>query len=103
MNIVVTTQEKLESIIDSSVNRAVKDFYRQKDAEIKKSKFFTILEASNELKVSILTIRNYIEKGFLKADKIGNRVLISYESIENALSEVKSLRYKRDCKSSKNN
>ena len=95
MKLVVTTQEMLESLIDSSVSKAVKSFYIEKEANSKKSEFITIQEASKKLKVSILTIRNYIEKGYLKSKKIGNRVLISHESIENALKEVKSLRYKR--------
>ncbi len=98
MKLVITTPEMLESIIDSSVSKAVKDFYIQKETEMNRKKNYTIKEASIELSVSILTIRNYIEKGILQSKKIGNRVLISNQSIENALQEVKSLRYKRDRK-----
>lgn len=95
MKLIVTTEEKLEILIDSSVNKAVKSFLNEKEKEQNKKKFLTIKEASSELHVSILTIRNYINKGILKSKKIGSRVLISNESIENALQEIKSLKYKR--------
>lgn len=95
MELIITTKEKLESLIDSSVNKAVQSFYKEKEAEQKKNKYFTIKEASKELHVSILTIRNYINRGILKSKKIGSRVLITSESVEKALIEVKSLKYKR--------
>lgn len=95
MELIITTKEKLESLIDSSVSKAVDNIFTKKEAEISKNKHFTIKEASVELRVSVLTIRNYINKGYLKSTKLGNRILISSESINNALQEVKSLRYKR--------
>ncbi len=95
MELIITTKEKLESLIDSSVNKAVKNLYNEKVAQKSKKKYKTIKETSKELRVSILTVRNYINKGILKSQKIGSRVLISTESIENALKEVKSLKYKR--------
>ncbi len=95
MKLVVTTQEMLESLIDSSVSKAVNNIYSKKENEKERKKFYTIKEASKELSVSILTIRNYIDKGILDGKKFGKRVLITNESIEKSLQEVKSLRYKR--------
>ncbi len=95
MELIITTKEKLESLIDSSVSKAVKNIYFQKENEKERKKYYTIKEASNELRVSILTIRNYIDKGYLKSKKLGKRVLISSDSIDNALQEVKSLKYQR--------
>lgn len=95
MELIITTKEKLESLIDSSVSKAVKNVYTQKENEKEKKKYYTIKEASNELRVSILTIRNYIDKGYLNSKKLGKRVLISSDSIDTALQEVKSLKYKR--------
>lgn len=95
MELIITTKENLESIIDSSVSKAVSSVFNKKETEIARKKKYTIKEASTELRVSVLTIRNYIEKGYLKANKIGNRVLINNDCIEKALQEVKSLRYKR--------
>jgi excisionase family DNA binding protein len=95
MKLIITTPEILESLIDSSVSKAVNDFYFKKEFEMSRNKNYTIKEASLELRVSVLTIRNYIDKGYLKANKIGNRVLINNDCIEKALKEVKNLRYKR--------
>ena len=83
--------EILKSTIDTSIN----EFYSKKESERARKKHYTIKESSSELQVSTLTVRNYIDRGLLTAFKIGNRVLITNESLESALTEVKSLKYKR--------
>ncbi len=95
MKLVITTPEMLEDIIKSSVDTAIQDYFIKKESAKPRKKHYTIKETSLELKVSTLTVRNYIDKGILKAFKIGNRVLITNESLEKALQEVKSLQYKR--------
>lgn len=95
MKLVIATQEMLEDIIKSSLDTAIQEFYQKKESAIARKKHHTIKETSTELKVSTLTVRNYIERGILKAFKIGNRILITNESLEKAMSEVKSSRYKR--------
>ena len=95
MKLVITTPEMLEEIIKSSIDVAIQEFYSKKESAKARKKHYTIKESSTELKVSTLTVRNYIAKGILKAFKIGNRILITNESLENAMKEVKSLRYQR--------
>ncbi|WP_269684803.1 helix-turn-helix domain-containing protein [Flavobacterium lacustre] len=95
MKLVITTPETLEEIIKSSLDTAIQEFYLKKESAKERKKHYTIKETSAELKVSTLTVRNYIEKGYLKAFKIGNRILITNESLEKALNEVKSLQYRR--------
>ncbi|WP_075344545.1 helix-turn-helix domain-containing protein [Tenacibaculum agarivorans] len=55
----------------------------------------TVKEAAIRLNVSELTIRNYIKKGVIKASKIGRRIVINLESLDDTLKEVKSLKYRR--------
>lgn len=55
----------------------------------------SILNVSKELGVSKLTVHNYIKKGFIPATKIGRRVIIKRKDLEQSLSEVKSLKYRR--------
>ncbi len=55
----------------------------------------TVKEAAEKLNVTELTIRNYIKKGFISATKIGRRIVINQESLDKALSEVKSFKYRR--------
>ncbi|HCY80339.1 MAG TPA: hypothetical protein DHV22_01380, partial [Xanthomarina gelatinilytica] len=55
----------------------------------------SIKDVSDELGVAELTVHNYIKKGILPALKIGRRVFIKRTDLDNALKEVKSLKYKR--------
>lgn len=49
-----------------------------------------------EMDVSDLTVHNWIKRGQLKASKIGRRVYVSRKDLDEALQDVKSLKYKRD-------
>ena len=55
----------------------------------------TVQETSKLLNVTELTVHNYIKKGLLPASKIGRRIVIKRSDVDNALKEVKSLRFKR--------
>lgn len=95
MKLVITTPEMLEEIIKSTLDIAMQEFYRKKESAKEKKNHYTIKETALELKVSTLTVRNYIQRGILKANKIGHRILVTNESLEKSLNEVKSQRYKR--------
>lgn len=45
--------------------------------------------------VSTQTIYTYIKKGYLPASKVGRKLIIKRSDLENALNDVKSLKYKR--------
>lgn len=66
-----------------------------KPKEESKPENLTVKESADFLKVSEQSIHNYIKKGFLKAHKMGRIYLIKRTDIEEALKEVKSLKYKR--------
>jgi len=55
----------------------------------------SISEVAKELGVTDLTVHNYIKRGTLPASKMGNRVWIKRIDLDEALKEVKSLKYKR--------
>jgi excisionase family DNA binding protein len=94
--IIVTTQEELFEMIDSSIERRMnplKELINKKLNPQKKN--VTVKEAAKMLNVSELTIRNYVKNGKIQASKIGRRIVINLESLENSLKEVKSLKYRR--------
>jgi excisionase family DNA binding protein len=62
---------------------------------LKTNEKLSIKEAAEELGVADLTIHNYIKRGILPAFKIGRRIFIKRADFDDALSEVKSLKYKR--------
>lgn len=67
-----------------------------KSIDEEKSENLTVKETAELLKVSEQSVHNYIKRGFLKAQKVGRILLIKREAVENALTEVKSLKYKRE-------
>lgn len=68
---------------------------KHKPVEEEKSKNLTVKETAEYLKVSEQSIHNYIKRGFISAQKVGRILLINRSDLENALTEVKSLKYKR--------
>ena len=85
----------LEAMIKASMDEVLREHHVKNESAKARKKQYTIKEAATELNVSALSVRNYIAKGYLKATKIGRRILISNESLEKAMKEVKSLKYKR--------
>jgi excisionase family DNA binding protein len=77
------------------VKNGIKEYFLQQELKGSKDPYITVQEAAKQLRVSDLTVRNYIKRGLIKARKVGNRILIDTKSIEIALAEVKSLKYKR--------
>ena len=59
------------------------------------NKFYTIKEASKILKVSPQSVKSYIEKGTLKAEKRGRFYRIRHHDLFDSANVVKSLKYKR--------
>jgi len=68
---------------------------KHKPIEEKKSENLTVKETAEVLKVSEQSVHNYIKKGYIYAQKVGRVLLIKRTDLENALTEVKSLKYKR--------
>jgi len=63
--------------------------------EENKSKTLSIKETAEILKVSTQSVHSYIKKGYFPAQKIGRIYLIKRLDLDNAMIEVKSLKYKR--------
>lgn len=96
MHVIITTKEELSEIINKTVGQQLielRSSIKKLTKPIKKN--LTVKEVAEQLNVSELTVRNYITKGFIKAEKIGRRVIINAEALEDSLSEVKSLKYRR--------
>ncbi|WGD34740.1 helix-turn-helix domain-containing protein [Olleya sp. YS] len=68
---------------------------KYKPIEEEKSENLTVKETAELLKVSEQSVHNYIKKGFISAQKLGRILLIKRTDLDNALTEVKSLKYKR--------
>lgn len=95
MDLIVITKEDLEELIKTSVNKALIDFFAQKEEEARTKEILPVKEVANLLRVSELTVRTYITKGNIKAERIGRRIMIRKIAIDDALKEMKALKYKR--------
>jgi excisionase family DNA binding protein len=84
------TKKEFVSIIENVIEDRLTTFLKTKEAEN-----MTVQETAKLLGVTELTIHNYIKRGLIPASKIGRRIVIKRTDIETALSEVKSLKYKR--------
>ena len=52
-------------------------------------------DAAEEQNCTVQTVYAQIKKGILPASKVGRKLVIKRSDLENALKEVKSLKYKR--------
>ena len=56
----------------------------------------SIKELADHCGVAELTVRNWITDGKVKAKRLGRRIFIEEAEFQKALSEVKSIKYKRN-------
>ena len=61
----------------------------------KQTEKLTPEEAAEEQNCTVQTVYAQIKKGILPASKVGRKLLIKRSDLEEALKEVKSLKYKR--------
>tara|TARA_R110002050_G_scaffold4573_2_gene22142 strand:+ start:49562 stop:49846 length:285 start_codon:yes stop_codon:yes gene_type:complete len=85
------TIEELKAVISDVVRTELERSLNQS----KESQNYNVEQAAKLLLCSKLTVYNYIKKGFLPASKIGRNYIIKKADMDNALKEVKSLKYRR--------
>jgi excisionase family DNA binding protein len=96
MNLSIIQKEDLEDLVQTSVEKTLRSFFNQRAKENSQPQTLTIRETAKFLSVTETTVRNYIQRGLIKADKIGGRIFISREKLLESLKEVKSFKYLRD-------
>lgn len=57
--------------------------------EIRGIKFYLIPEVAKELKVSQNTVRSYIKQGKINGQRIGRPIMVTEESIQDFLENIK--------------
>lgn len=69
------------------------DRLESKSPKVKKR---SVKELADHCGVADLTVRNWITDGKVKAQRLGRRIFIEEEEFQKAISEVKSIKYKRN-------
>lgn len=89
----------LQGITVSELREIIRDTVElELDKVLKKyqgQETYTVKQAAHYLQCSELTVRNYITKGYLNAFRIGRSVIIKGDDMEKAMTEIKSLKYRR--------
>ena len=90
------TVETLSDIIRETVQQEVGKSQSQtsisKDAD---ENYLTRKETAARLRVSLVTLTEWVNKSRLKAYKIGGRVLFRESEVEEALAQIVPLKHKR--------
>lgn len=68
---------------------------KHKPKEDLSNKRYSIKESAEILRVSPLTIRNYIKSGIVRAERLGRKYYILHSELYTSFNEVKSFKYKR--------
>ena len=76
----------LERVVETKILES-----KKKDQPV----WYSVKDLAKLLSVSELTIYNYIKKGLIPSTKVNRKHLVKREELENALKEIKSLKYRR--------
>jgi len=60
-----------------------------------KTVYFSRVEVAEMLKISLPTLNEWSKLGILQSYRIGNRILYKSQEVEESLSTVKNLKYRR--------
>jgi excisionase family DNA binding protein len=66
-----------------------------KDSYISDTNYLSRKEVSLLLKISFTTLHDWSKRGIIQSYRIGNRILYKKNEIEQAITQVKNLKYKR--------
>lgn len=93
---IMHTINPFKEILDElqEVKEILNSIKKEPEIELKK-RFYSIKETADILKLDYQTVRNHIQKGNIKAERIGRQYRINHMNLMKALNNVKSLKYKR--------
>jgi hypothetical protein len=87
------TPEELKRIINHAVMEAVKTINPQTSIQQTET-LLTRKEASEKLKISLVTLNDWSKRGIIQSYLIGGRVYYKESEIEASLSKTKTVKYK---------
>lgn len=76
----------------ASFRQIVREEYVGMAPVVKKNKLFTRKQTAEQLSITLPTLNEYVKRGYIKASRIGSRVLFAEEDILAALKEIPSLK-----------
>ena len=89
-SIIVLTPAQLKQLVRETISEVL-----DRTPQPTQQEYFTREEASELLKVSLVTIDKYSKQGLIRSHRIGGRVLFHAEDIRSALQTIDDFKYKR--------
>jgi hypothetical protein len=83
-------KEFLREIFEESLNKDI----RPKE-KVRTNPYLTRFQVVDMLQISLPTLNNWSKAGIVQSYRIGNRILYKLDEIEQAIRQVKNLKYKR--------
>ena len=87
--------EKLSEIIREIVRDELKKVQAPVWNTMEDDHYLSRKEVSQTLKISLVTLTNWINRGKIKAYKIGGRVLFRNNDVQESVTQMTPLKYKR--------
>ncbi len=91
----------LNGINLSDIKKVLREVLEEKSNDFTKpvnsedQEYLTRKEVAKLLKISLTTLNDWSKQGIVQAYRIGNRVLYKKKEIEDSVSKVQSIKYKR--------
>lgn len=89
-SIIVLTPAQLKQLVRETISEVL-----DRTSQPTQQEYFTREEASELLKVSLVTIDKYSKQGLIRSQRIGGRILFHAEDILSALQTIDDFKYKR--------
>jgi len=89
------SKEEFEERQKKLINDIFNERLSLSDSRQSASDFLTRKETAKRLHISLPTLSQHVKDGILKAYRLKGRVLFKLEEIENSVSEVESLKFRR--------
>lgn len=89
--IIPFTEEEFDSKLEAILKRALKNHIPLSTEK----KYITRKEVAKKLHISLPTLNEYTKSGRIKGYRINGRVLYREDEIENALTSIEPLKYRR--------
>ena len=96
MKVTLLTEEGIRAIMNDVLVNREDQLIKRFRKEVVPDKKLSVDEAASQCGVIPLTMRNWLKRGLVKSGKIGHRVIILQSNLDRAMSNTKSLKYKRN-------
>jgi len=90
-----SSKSELKDLIAYTLKEELKMFFGGKDTKVD-HRLRTRKEVAEILGISLPTLHTWTKEGIIKAYRIGNSVRYKIEDIEQALQNIKSIKYMRN-------